>query len=190
MRRIALLGLTVALGGCGFNTWWNPPFTTGLDPNRPVSNSDNLRRVMGEDVPVTPLLTEAGDIWPGPPPEPTTLLQDLDRRALGEGEQPMPSPNPVRGSSPGPLGLGQPVILGPPPASSSASAPFNAQPPRDLRGQTYQSPSGSVTTTGGTPAYQSGVTTGGATAVIVPNGNGTSTIIRGDGKIDTVQTPR
>ena len=55
MRRIALLSLTVMLNGCGYNTWWNPPFTTGYNPNRPVSDSVNMSRVLGQDVAVKPL---------------------------------------------------------------------------------------------------------------------------------------
>ena len=79
MRRIALTCLCLALSGCGYNTWWNPPFTTGSNPNMPVGNSENMRRVFGDEV-ETPVLTpEPGDIWPGPlPPEPT--LQELEQQ--------------------------------------------------------------------------------------------------------------
>ena len=38
MRRIALVSLTM-LSGCGYHTWWNPPFSTGYNPNAPMSTS-------------------------------------------------------------------------------------------------------------------------------------------------------
>ena len=44
----------------------------------PVGDSENMRRVMGEQVETPPLTPEPGDIWPGPmPPAPT--LQDLEQ---------------------------------------------------------------------------------------------------------------
>ena len=79
MRRIALLSLTTLIGGCGYNTWWNAPFTAGSNPNVPIEDSLNLRRAMGEGVAVKPLTPEPGNIWPGPLPPPRTL-QDLERR--------------------------------------------------------------------------------------------------------------
>ena len=79
MRRIALISLTM-LSGCGYHTWWNPPFTTGFNPNAPVTISVNMSRAKGRDVAVTPLTTEPGDIWPGPLPPPKTL-QDLERQS-------------------------------------------------------------------------------------------------------------
>ncbi len=91
MRRIALVSLTLTLGGCGYHTWWNPPFTTGYNPNVPVTDSVNMSRVKGGDVAVTPLTTEPGDIWPGPLPPPKTL-QDLERQS------PTNSQAPVKGS--------------------------------------------------------------------------------------------
>ena len=42
---------------------------------------------------------------------------------------------------------------------------------------------------GGTPYFQSVQTPGGGTAIIIPNGNGTSTIIGPNGQSGTVKTP-
>jgi hypothetical protein len=156
MRRIALVSLTM-LSGCGFHTWWNPPFTTGYSPNTPETASVNMRRVKGGDVAVTPLSTQPGDIWPGPLPPPTTL-QDLEKQGQTGVEAP------VKGS---PLNR----------SGSSLTAPL---------------PSG----TQGTP--QGGTSTGSATGpgqppdqrIIVPNGNGTSTVIYPDGRIETIPTPK
>lgn len=151
MRRIALVSLTM-LSGCGYHTWWNPPFTTGYSPNVPITNSVNMSRVNGRDVAVTPLTTEPGDIWPGPLPPPKTL-QDLERQS------PTSPQAPTKGS---PLGRAGNPLLGPVPNGSHGSttgSPAPSQPEPDRR-------------------------------IIVPNGNGTSTVIYPDGRIETIPTPK
>ena len=50
MRRIVFTCLCLVLSGCGYNTWWNPPFTSGSNPNFPAGDSENMRRVLGEQV--------------------------------------------------------------------------------------------------------------------------------------------
>jgi hypothetical protein len=200
---LSMLGLsTLGLGGCGYKTWWNPPFTGGGNPNQPVSDSENMRRVMGEPVDVAPLTPEPGDIWPGPlPPSPT--LQDLENGGVTSGpEQPsagspqargVPNtqipPGPARGSSTPPnnppLNLNAPPVT--PNTPPTASVPTT---PRNPSGQVYQTPRGADVTTGGGSNYQTTVTPGGGSAIVVPNGNGTSTIIHSDGRIETVTTPK
>ena len=201
MRRIAFVCLCLGLSGCGFNTWSDAPFTTGSNPNRPVGDSENMRRAMGEPTDSTPLTPEPGDIWPGPLAPPPTL-QDLEKQGLqpqperpvpGSSEfqnQPptLPPPPAARGSST-PPGSTQPGLARLPPPS--APPPVNTTPPaRNPVGQVYQTPSGPAVTSGGTEKYQTTTTPGGGSAIIVPNGNGTSTIIHSDGKIETVPTPR
>ena len=99
MRRIAFTCLCLALSGCGYNTWWNPPFTSGSNPNFPAGDSENMRRVVGEQVDSPALTPEPGDIWPGPlQPEPT--LQDIERQGLQSApEQPVPGSPQFQGSS-------------------------------------------------------------------------------------------
>jgi hypothetical protein len=205
MRRIALLGLALALSGCGYKTWWNPPFTAGYNPNQPVGDSENLLRVQGQNPEVEPLTTEPGDIWPGPlAPSPT--MKDL---VTQEGESthpelpvpgsplqrgtvpPYPSPNPSSGSStpPGPVGPGLSTPQSAPPLSSYAAPPA-APPGRSPGGQVIQTPGGPAVTTGGGPGYQTTTTPGGGQAIVVPNGNGTSTVIHSDGRIETIPTPK
>ncbi|HEX3401825.1 MAG TPA: hypothetical protein VHT74_16015 [Acetobacteraceae bacterium] len=205
MRRIAVSCLCLALSGCGYNTWWNPPFTTGSNPNAPVGDSENMRRVMGEQVEPPLLTTEPGDVWPGPlPPEPT--LQELEQQTgqTAQPEQPVPGspefeqnrgapnlpPPPANRGSSTPPGSNQPPLAPlPNPAAPQATNPV-PPPPRNPAGQVYQTPAGPTVTNGGTSGYQTTTTPGGGSAIVVPNGNGTSTIIHSDGKIETVPTPR
>jgi hypothetical protein len=201
MRRIALTCLCLALSGCGYSTWWNPPFTTGSNPNFPAGDSENLRRVRGEQVDAPLLTTEPGDVWPGPlPPEPT--LQELEQQGTQPGvEQPVPGspdfrnapnlppPPAARGSST-PPGSNQPGLLPlPSPSVPQANNPVPPA-PRNPAGQVYQTPGGPAVTNGGTGGYQTTTTPGGGSSIVVPNGNGTSTIIHSDGTIETVPTPK
>ena len=205
MRRIASLSLAVLVSGCGYNTWWNPPFTAGYNPNVPVSDSENMRRVEGRETSVPALTTEPGDVWPGPLKPPPTL-KDLESTGgltpqpeapvpgspLSRGtEAPAPSPNPSTGSS-SPPANNQPGLANPrpaPPLSSYASPPA-APPARGPGGQAIQTPSGPGVTTGGGPGYQTTVSPNGGQSIIVPNGNGTSTVIHADGRIETIPTPK
>jgi hypothetical protein len=157
MRCIVIASLTMTLGGCGYNTWWEPPFSTGTNPNLPLTNSLNMTRVLGQGVAVTPLTTEPGDIWPGPLKPPKTL-EDLER----ESPESMQPEAPTKGS---PLSRGANPLLAPLPngtpgtPADSSAAPAQGQPQADRR-------------------------------IIVPNGNGTSTVIYPDGRIETIPTPK
>jgi hypothetical protein len=204
MRRIALLGLLLTLGGCGYKTWWNPPFSGGYNPNLPATDSENMQRVLGQEPATRPMTTEPGDIWPGPlPPSPT--LKDLEATGsltpqpespvpgspLSRGvTAPYPSPNPSTGSS-APSGYTQPGLSAPqlaPPLTSYAAPP--AAPPGRSSGQVVNTPSGPAVTTGGGPGYQTTTQPGGGQSIIVPNGNGTSTVIHPDGRIETIPTAK
>ncbi len=184
MRRIATLTLVLTVGACAQNTWMNPPLTGGFNPNRPHGDGVNLLRAMGDNPAVTPLLPEPGDIWPGPlPPMPT--LQDVERDS-GMSHI-APGATPVPGSSSPPIRSAIPPLpsQSAPPASTSA-----APPARDPAGRIIQAPSGPGVTSGGTPNYQTTTTPGGGSAIVVPNGNGTSTVIHSDGRIETIPTPK
>ncbi|MBV9250046.1 MAG: hypothetical protein JO227_12480 [Acetobacteraceae bacterium] len=202
MRRIAHLGILLPLAGCGSGTWLDLPFTTGSNPNRPAGATENMQRVLGEEVHLAPLTPEPGDVWPGPlEPEPT--LQDLEKTGnIQPGiEQPVPGspqareapppPNRPVGSST-PPGTAQPGLAPlpsqPPPSAPSAAA--TAPPARNPAGQAVQTPRGTGVTTGGTQGYQTMTLPGGGSAIVVPNGNGTSTVIKSDGTIETIPTPR
>jgi hypothetical protein len=203
MQRFTLLTLALILSGCGYKTWWNPPFTGGYNPNLPATDSENMRRVQGQEPAVPTLTTEPGDIWPGPLKPPPTL-QDLEATGgltpqpeapvpgspLSRGAGgPYPSPNPSSGSS-SPQGNTQPgpAIPQSAPPLSSYAAPPPAPPARGPAGQVLQTPGGPAVTTGGNPGYQTTISPGGGQSIVVPNGNGTSTVIHSDGRIETIPT--
>lgn len=191
MRPIAFLALLLTLTGCGggFNTWHDLPFSTGSNPNLPAGSSENLRRVMGETANVQPLTPEPGDVWPGPIKPPPTL-QDLE----GQGGQ-LGQPTAPAGSSTPPMPSSVPLMPTPSqapatqlPGQSSVTGAPSAQAPQP--GQVVQTSRGPGVTTGGTDKYQTITTPGGGQSIVVPNGNGTSTIIRPDGTVETVPTPK
>jgi len=211
MRRFATLSLTLMLAGCGYKTWSSPPFTTGNLPYAPTGDSENLMRAKGVDVDVPALTPQAGDVWPGPLP-PTPTLQDLEQQGdLEPGpEQPVPGSPLNRGTAPeSETTPGQAPSLPPQVTHGSSTPPGSNQPtleplpeqqairplrpphlpPPPASGQVVQTPSGPGVTTGGTSGYQTMTTPGGGTAIVVPNGNGTSTIIKSDGTIQTIPTP-
>jgi hypothetical protein len=208
MWRFALLSLVLTLSGCGYKTWWNPPFSAGNNPNLPVDDSENMHRVLGYVTEAKPLETEPGDIWPGPLPQAPTL-QDLESNGglTPQPEAPVPGsplnrgtesgapnipPTPNQGSSTPPSNLqSRPGLATPrsaPPLSSYATP---ATPPSSgSPGPVVQSPGGANVITGGGPGYQTTTGPGGGQSIVVPNGNGTSTIIHADGRIETVPTPK
>ena len=205
MRRVALTCLCLALSGCGYQTWYNPPFTTGTNPNFPAGDSENIRRVMGEQVQAPALTPEPGNIWPGPLPQEPTLQELEQQGAVPQTEQ--PTPGSPRYQAPPPPAL--PPGLPPPPATRGSSTPpgsnlpglkslpaptappaISTTPPApNAPGQVVPTQQGPAVTTGGTSGYQTITTPGGGSAIVVPNGNGTSTIIHSDGRIETVPTP-
>lgn len=210
MRRIVPLVLLLALGGCGYQTWSNLPFTGGTMPNKPAGDSETMLRVEGHPVPVKPLTPQAGNVWPGPLP-PTPTLQDIEKRTnlqplpeeavpgspMARGTAPaaqMPPsipPLPTQGSSTPPVqvrGSAPPPAVVPPatPPSAAVTPPVQGT----TTGQVVHTPRGTGVVSGGGKGYQTMTTPNGGSAVVIPNGNGTSTIIRSDGSIETIPTPK
>lgn len=203
MRYVTLLAVAFLLSGCGYRTWSDVPFLGGTNPNLPAGDSENMQRVEGRGASIAPLTPEPGDIWPGqlkPPP----TLEDLEREGhltpqteapvpgspLSRGmEGPVPSPNPSTGSSTLP-GNAQPGLAPLPATPGPATA---RQPPPSVApnqtGRVLETPQGPNVITGGTPNYQTTITPGGGQSIVVPNGNGTSTVIHSDGRVETVPTP-
>ena len=208
MRRYALLvplfGPLLALPGCtGFGEFLSHTVSSPYsNPNLPMADSATLRRVLGQDPTITPLQPEPGNVWPKPqPPDPT--LNDLQRGTtanngafapttvpgaepgLPAGRQPRP-----RGSS-APPGSAQPEFS-PGPSAIAPLPPFvGTRPaPQSPQGRVVQTPQGPAVDAGGTSGYRQLTTPQGPGAIMVPNGNGTSTIINPNGTVQTVPTPR
>ncbi len=162
MRRTALFGLTVLLGGCQYV---GSPFAGAggfihdtqefrSNPTLPPGHDETMQRVEGGDVDVTPLQPEPGDVWPGPV-KPIPTMMDLQQQNNMQNR--LPPPN-IPTTPPPPLFPNEPTV----PQATSGTGP---QPPPSP-GPSDQQP------------------------VLVPNGNGTSTRIGPDGSITTVPTPQ
>ena len=174
------------------------------NPNTPAGSSENFQEIRGQTVEVPALLPEQGNVWPDSS-GPDQTLQDLEKQQAEEIRR-----GAVQTGSTPPLGPNQRVNRAngadqglPPPNVPTG------QPPADLGSQTQRTPNGpAINTTGGnrTGGYRglgnggpgSGRSNPGSGAgggnlspgsVLVPNGNGTSTLIGPDGSVRTVPTP-
>lgn len=192
MRRLALLGLcTLTLTGCAFKEWDRVPFVSGTDPYAPPGDTENMRLSRGQSVDVVPLKPDRGNVWPGPL-QPTPTLADLVKQE-GQGQLPslqalpgQPSaplpPAPLGGiAAPPPLHPVQPNVPPLPGAGATPAAPHVG---------VVQTPQGPAVTSGGTGAFSTVTLPNGMTGIVVPNGNGTSTIILGNGQVQTIPTPK
>ena len=123
----------------------------------------------------------------GPPTEPPPPLPNVKPNAKSR----QPQRQQRRGSStpPGSVEPGLEPALPPitPPPSPAPPNPSVSPPP----GGAVQLPNGVGVDTGGTRGYrQLTLPNGQPGAIVVPNGNGTSTVIGPDGSVTTVPTPR
>jgi len=165
--------LLLALAGC---TQVHAPFFAGSDPYAPTGDGETMHRVRGEAPKAAPLAQAEGNVWPGPiQAEPT--LESLEKEQLSLPGQ--PAPPAVPGARPGlPAGTGVGELPAIPPVPRVAGTP------------PFITREGSAVPSTGTPAYQTIRMPNGTTGIVVPNGNGTSTIIRSDGGVETVPTPK
>ena len=188
MRRSALPSLAVMsaglLSGCTGTGLFLDHTTQhfGAVPNAPAGNSETFLRIRGEKVDLPPLLPEQGNVWPTDS-RPDPSLQDLQKQQAEEirrgAAAPANGPNPaVNRANNADRGLPPPT--NPPP------------PPTGLRSPTVNTPNGpSVDVTGqgtGRGYRQLNSPTPGGSGILVPNGNGTSTLIGPDGSVQTVPT--
>ena len=203
MQHLTWLPLALALAGCtGFGEFVDHTFTRpGVNPNLPMADSENVRRVLGQATDAAPLGPEPGNVWPGPTgPDPTlTDLQRNEGAATARGFQdttvPGATPGLPAGRQPRPRGSGTPpgsVEPGAAPLPRQGVRPAipSSVPGPGPQGQVVQTPQGPAVDAGGTSGYRQLNAPGQAGAIMVPNGNGTSTIIRPDGSVQTVPTPR
>ncbi len=186
MRRSLLLGFILAasglLAGCtGTGVFFDHTFQRfGRNPNSPAGNSQTMMRIRGEHGPIEPILPEPGNVWPGPqPPDPT--LDELSRQQAGDAQRGVPEAAPATGATV--------------PRTGRPSTPLNIPPGPPVsspQGPVVQTPNGPSVDVGGNSSArgyrQLQSPSPGGTGILVPNGNGTSTLISPDGSIQTVPT--
>ncbi|MCC6717751.1 MAG: hypothetical protein IT555_07705 [Acetobacteraceae bacterium] len=184
MRRIALLLLPALLAGCatmvgspadGMGGFLGDVISLRTNPHRPVIDSDNARRITGADVQTDPLRVEDGNVWPGPLP-PARTMSDMQRDMAT-----LPPIDAPRGTA------APPASLRPAPAPAAPSArPVGAMP----GGRVLNTPAGPATTTVGSNGVETYSLPDGRTGIVMPNANGTLTLIGPDGTTQTIPAPR
>ncbi len=207
----AATALPGILGGChyasspfvGFPGFIADTHTFRSNPNLPPGSDETLLHSEGRDVAMEPLLTEPGNVWPGPAPLDPTLadvqrLQNQQEQPLNpQAPQAVPTnpaePRPVPRGSSTPPGAVQTVPSVPPPPAprGQLSAPPAATAP--LPPPVIPTPSGPLINNGpvGVPGGMStGTDIHGGQDIIVPNGNGTSTVISPDGSVRIIPSPK
>ncbi len=209
MRRLILRGpillLSAFLAGCtGMGVFFDHTFSFfGENPNAPAGSSENLLRARGQSINISPLQPEPGNVWPGPQaPDPT--LSDIEQQQNRETSRNFPLttvPNPglPAGAQPRPVrpGSSTPPDSTQPGLSLDGGTPNVPPPPRSslpgsTRGGVVNTPRGpAVDTGGGNGRYRTLESPlPGNRGILVPNGNGTSTLIGPDGSVQTVPTPK
>jgi hypothetical protein len=220
MRRIALSGLLLLSGCTGFGNFFASTHTFSSNPHPPAGDSANMQRAYGGAGVQEALIPETGQVWPTAIPTMPTLadiqkqmnlngnaapqlgpvpagpgeipgLQTLPGLQNTPGMQQVPNPTPSTGTGTGPgASLTLPPLTG---MTPPVKAPY-AEPP-DLvmpkLGTTVTTPQGPATITGGTANYQTlAPINGQGGGILIPNGNGTSTLVMPNGSISTVNSPR
>ncbi|HUZ63985.1 MAG TPA: hypothetical protein VMU82_09795 [Acetobacteraceae bacterium] len=182
MRRFALPGpilllpallLPILLSGCdGFGHFLSDTHTFKSNPNLPAGNSTTMERALGQPVPRQPLQSQAGNVWPGSiPAEPT--LSDLEKQMNGTNPASPATTGGMQGIAPAPSGTGASVA----PTGQNAAPIFNTN-------------QGAAVSAGGTSRFQTVPGVNGQNGgIVIPNGNGTSTLIMPNGNVQTVPTP-
>lgn len=210
MRRSpVLMAVTVlfagGLGGCqryagnplhGFGPFIAQTHTTSRADAYPPGGNETMLHAQGYSSPdVDPLLPEPGNVWPGPIP-PERSLSDIQRQQNEEQSKidqanPTPPPGtgrrPARGSSTPPGAVRTAPSPVPRIGSPGVDAPRIQPSPAPLIGKDGplipDRGNGSGIGTATTPG-QAGQ------SILVPNGNGTTTVIGPDGSTQVVPTPR
>jgi len=204
MRRTApisaayALAATLPLTGCathigtpadGLAGFLGDIFSLRRNPNRPAIDSPNARRVMGAADEVEPLQPEPGNVWPGPLP-PARTMSDL-QRDMGAPLPPIDAPAPRGGG-----GVVPPMPSMPP--APAAPAPRALSPQGSLppavgpapTGRVLQTQQGPATTVIGGNGVETFTLPSGRTGIVMPNANGTLTLIGPDGTTQTIAAPR
>jgi hypothetical protein len=177
----------------------------------PPEQSETIARITGQAPQLALLQPEAGNVWPAQEGPRATLANpdaamrnipayrpsELDRMSAPAGRsswQPT-DPPPVRDAPPGLNGSSSPPPppvrqIEPPRARVYAPPPgATSPPPARLEGRVIQTPSGPVTSTGGTDRVQGYIAPGGGVGTLHNDGN-TTTLFGPNGQVQTMPTPR
>ncbi len=153
----------------------------GANPNTPAGSSETFLRIRGDKVDVPPLTPEAGNVWPDDT-RPDKTMQDLEKQQNEEirrNGQPAPGgADPAGGANPQRIDRANSADRGLPPP--------RIPPPAKAGAPTVQTPNGPAPDVTGQGTGQGTGHSGGG--ILVPNGNGTSTLIGPDGSVQTVPT--
>ena len=218
MRRIALSGLLFLSGCTGFGHFIGNTHTFSGNPHPPTGDSANMQRANGGAGVQEALIPETGQVWPTAIPAMPTLADIQKQMNLNGNAAPqlgpvpagpgqMPNLNtlpglqgtpampqvpgtqvPSTGTGPG-ASLALPPLTGmTPPVKSPYVEPPDLVMPKV--GTTLTTPAGPATITGGTANYQTlAPINGQGGGILIPNGNGTSTLVMPNGTISTVNSP-
>ncbi|GAB0115039.1 hypothetical protein AcidC75_25630 [Acidisoma sp. C75] len=210
MRRIALSGLLLLSGCTGFGHFISDTHSINGSPNAPKGDSLSMQRATGKPGVAPVIAPESGQVWPTAIPTMPSLAQIQQQMNLsgngvpqlgpvpsGPGQIPSLSTLPgLKGTAPA---TQTPATQAPVALPSLPSLPNNPgetfTPPPALTmpkiGSVVQTPQGPATITGGTANYQTLGPIGGQTGgILIPNGNGTSTLVMPNGTISTLTTPK
>ena len=200
LRAALVLAAIIPLQGCtGFGEFLGHAFSGPYrNPNAPMTDSENVRRVLGRLPEAEPLQPEPGNVWPaqqGPDPTLSDLAPSDPARGFAPTTVPGAEPGLPAGRQPRPRGSSTPPepntgAYTPPLSTPPLATPNNRPRPQSPQGNIVQTPGGPAVDAGGTNSFRQLTTPQGPGAIMVPNGNGTSTIINPNGTIQTVPTPR
>ena len=217
MRCSALIGTVVLpsvlfLGGCsGLGKFFHDTVTLpGMNPNLPSGLSENQARSEGHGIGEAPLLPERGNVWPGPP-QPLPTLSDVSREqgnGLGGdsgartplGGSAFGGPSLRDGNSMG-IGENDAIEHGAPtdtisgPGTPGANGRLGGSAGgASVGGDGFGGAGGGLADHVGDTPPRSSSSDGGdgkPHAIVIPNGDGTSTVIGPDGSVQTVKgTPK
>ncbi len=140
------------------------------NPNRPLTDSPNVQRVMGKGYEPEPLLPEPGNVWPGPLPDAKTLAELQKEGTLGGAPDPMPAQTP-RVSAPS--------------ATTATPSAIGVS-----RGRVLQTPIGPGVTTMGQNGIETILLPNGQQGTVMKNPNGTVNVLMPDGRSFSIPNPR
>lgn len=195
MRLTALLGTmmfptVLFLGGCsGLGKFLGDTITLpGMNPTMPFGVSENADRARGQQPAEPPILPNPGNVWPGPP----APLPSLNQASHAQGDALSGSLGQAGGASMhdgGSMSMGenQSISRG---AISGADSFSGAAPGASAPGAPGDRGSGDHVPDASS-RYRVKMTPGKGDSIIIPNGDGTSTVIGPDGTVKTVKgTPK